>query len=664
MKIAKRLLTVLAVMLMAFMSAFAADAAQTGISDFSVTAAVNDSEVTINWWQGDGKYYLFLPADIESMTLGVSFTASAEVTVDGKAVENGADFTFAKGKTYAVKCDGADYSLVVLQSENIPSLHVTTGSGSMDAVHADKSHKEKASIVICDDGEVVAEKELEYIKGRGNATWTLKKKPYNIKFEKKIDLFGMGNAKKWTLLANCLDDSLMHNSIAFGLADYAGLMYTSQSVAVDLFIDGDYYGNYLLCESVEVGDTRVDIADLEGDTEDVNENELDAYALGGAQESNYKNLIAGTHKWVDIPENPENITGGYLLEYELPERYVNEVSGFVTTRNQTIVVKAPEYASEAQVKYISALYQEFEDAVYSETGYNSQGRHYTEYIDVESFVNMYVFQEYVKNLDAGLSSFYICKDADSDVFVAAPVWDFDNAFGRNYSRYGLNLGDAEGWWAGKIYHFSNNDIKYLTTVLGALYKHDDFFAKASAQWNGTFSPYLSTSYFNALKTYAGTITDSAVMNAIRWNTFETGDAAAAESAYKAHVENVLIRFMKDRKSFLDKGFAADSVRITYDGNGGTGNVIYADVKKVGESAIIAKNTFKNGDRTFRCWNTKADGTGDSYYENGWIVLKSTSVTLYAQWDEPAENLSGFQKFIQSIRNFFEMIKNFFMNLFS
>ena len=142
---------------------------------------------------------------------------------------------------------------------------------------------------------------------------------------------------------------------------------------------------------------------------------------------------------MNIPNNPENITGGYLLEYDLPDRYVKEVSGFVTSRNQTIVVKAPEYASEAQVKYISALYQDFEDAVFSANGYNAKGKHYTEYIDVASFAKMYVFQEYVKNLDAGLTSFYIYKDKDSDVFVAAPVWDF-----RDFPWF--QTGDR-GWYA-------------------------------------------------------------------------------------------------------------------------------------------------------------------------------------------------------------------------
>lgn len=663
MKITKRFLTLLAVMLIAFAFCFSASAAEAGVSEFSVIAEVADNDVTINWWQGSGKNYVFLPADIDSMTLEINFTASADVTIDGMQVESGDEFTFTKDKTYTVKCDGISYSLVVMKSENIPSLHIATESGSMDAVHKSKSHKEKADIVIFSDGEVVAQKELEYIKGRGNATWSLEKKPYNIKFDKKIDLFGMGKAKKWSLLANHLDDSLIRNYIAFGIADYSGLEYTSQCRTVDLYIDGNYYGNYLLCESVEIGETRVDINDLEGDTEDVNTEELDSYPAGGAQEKNYKNLVAGTKKWVEIPVNPENISGGYLLEYELPERFVNEASGFVTDRNQTIVVKSPEYASQAQVEYISALYQEFEDAVYSETGYNSLGRHYTEYIDVESFVKMYVFQEYVKNLDAGLTSFYIYKDADSDVFVAAPVWDFDNSLGRSFTRYGTNLDKADTWWAGVIYNFSANDIHYLPTVLGALYRHNDFFAMACAEWSNTFAPYLTASYFNGVKSYSDTITDSAAMNALRWNIFETGDAASARSSYKAYVSDVVLKFMKSRKTALDTGFSSDSVRIFYDGNGGTGNVAYFDIKTVGESAIIPFNSFTNGDKTFKCWNTKADGTGESYYEGTWIVLEDTKVTLYAQWNEPSQSLSGLQKFIQSIRNFFEMIKNFFMNLF-
>lgn len=663
MKLLKKSAVIITAVILSVLFVFCASAAETGISDLSVSFEAGDGRVSVNWWKGDGQYFLFLPSDADMASLSLSFTASADVTLDGEAVENGEAISLEAGKKYILASNGVSYTLTVLKAENIPSLHITTESGSMDAVHADKSHKEPAVITILSDGEAVIEdKVLDYIKGRGNATWSMKKKPYNIKFDKKTDLFEMGKAKKWTLLANYLDHSLVHNSIAFDVAEKVGLDYTSKHIFVDLFVDGDYYGNYLLCESVEVGETRVDINDLEGNTEDINENELDTYSLGGSQVSDYKNLIAGTQKWVNIPNNPENITGGYLLEYDLPDRYVKEVSGFVTNRNQTIVLKSPEYASEAQVKYISALYQEFEDAVFSANGYNSKGKHYTEYIDVESFVTMYVFQEYVKNLDAGLTSFYLYKDKDSDVFVAAPVWDFDNALGRDYERYGTSTGKASGWWAGVIYNFSSNEIKYLPTILSALFKHDDFFALASDEWNNKFSPMLNDEYMNGVKALTEEINASAVMNGIRWNIYSTTTAQATETAYEKYVDGTLLKFMKNRKAFLDKGFAADSVRVLFDGNGGIGNNFNENAVKIGDSYTLPQCEYTNYPKYFVGWSTTPDGSSGLYDEGDTVILESTKVTFYAQWKE-VEVLSGFQKFIQSIKNFFEMIRNFFANLF-
>lgn len=663
MKFIKKSAVIITAVILSVLFVFCASAAETGISDLSVSFDAGDGRVSVNWWKGDGQYFLFLPSDTDMTTLTLGFTASADVTVDGEAVENGATIGLEAGKKYTLASNGVSYTLTVLKSENIPSLHITTESGSMDAVHADKSHKEPAVITILSEGDAVIEdKALDYIKGRGNSTWSMKKKPYNIKFDKKTDLFGMGNAKKWSLLANYTDKSLLRNFVAYNLADNLGLEFVSKCVSVDLYVDGDYYGNYLLCESVEVGDTRVDINDLEGDTEDVNEKDLDAYSLGGAQQSDYKKLTAGTQKWVNIPNNPENITGGYLLEFELPNRYVNEVSGFITNRNQAIVLKAPEYASEAQVKYISAFYQEFEDAVFSASGYNSKGKHYTEYIDVESFVTMYVFQEYAKNLDAAVTSFYVYKDADRDIFVASPVWDFDYALGNSYSAYNTNISEPSGWWASGIYYKTDNDTKYLSTILNALFRHDDFSALASNEWNSAFAPILDDEYFNGIKAYANEITASAVMNAILWNTYKTSDVAKVKSEYENQANGVLIKFMKNRKAFLDKGFAENSVRVFFDGNGGTGNMFNRDAVKVGDSYKLPQCEYTNYPKYFVGWSTTPDGSSGIYDEGDTVILESTKVTFYAQWKE-VEVLSGFQKFIQSIKNFFEMISNFFANLF-
>lgn len=684
MKTMKKAMALLLATLLVLSLSFSVLGAETaGISDFSVIATVKEKEIKIDWWKGSGKYYLFLPADADLKALKVDYNASAEVTLEGEVLTDESEIALQTQKDYTLSCDGKEYVLEVLKSDKLPSMHITTKSGSMDAVHADKEHKEEASLVILSEGDVLLEKDLEYIKGRGNATWTYSKKPYNIKFDKKTDLFGMGKAKKWTLLANYIDQSVMRNHVALNLAQELEIPFTSEHIYVDLYINNEYYGNYILCESVEVGETRVDINDLEGATEEANPDiELDECTPGGDRTTNYRSLKAGTQKWYQIPNDPEDITGGYLLEYELPDRYVNEASGFITNNNQTIVIKSPEYASEAQVKYISALYQKFEDAVYSETGYNAEGKHYSEYIDLPSFVRMYVFQEYTKNLDAAITSFYIYKDTANDKFVAAPVWDFDNALGSSLDRFGMKLETPTGWWAGVIYNWAENAIKTLPTVLNALYRHDDFFALASEEWN-TFYPNLITEEFIAeLSDFADELTPSAAMNSIRWNRFSATDYNGAAAAYRNFVDSSLLNFIKERKNFLDKGFSDTIVRVFYNANGGYGNMFNEGALQLSESFTLPKCSFTHSSLEFDSWNTKADGSGTSYNAGDSLTLENTKITFYAQWKEkpqpPAEpekpvepekptdnekELNFFEKIIKSIRDFFERIRNFFENLF-
>lgn len=660
----KILFTVVLLSVFLLCTAFA-DAASNDLSDFGIIFTVNEQQFKVECTQKNNDLYLFIPSDAQPTDLILDFSGASDVFLDGKKVASGDPVVLQNGGEYTLSCNETQKKLLVFISEGTASLHIATESGSMDAVHADKSHKEPASIVILSDGEVAVDSALDYIKGRGNATWGFEKKPYNIKFNKKTSLFGMDKAKKWTLLANYYDKTIMRNATAFSLAQAAGIEFTSEFTYVDLYINNEYYGSYLLCESVEVGSGRVDITDLEKATEDVNDAELDEYPLGGAQQANSALLQPGTQKWVNIPNNPDNITGGYLLEFELGTRYPDEVSGFITNRNQAIVLKAPEYASQAQVEYISSLYQEFEDAVFSENGYNAHGKHYTDYIDVESFVKMYVFQEYVKNLDAALTSFYIYKDADSDLFKAAPVWDFDKALGASEPRYGTDIKYPAGWWAGVIHYMAGHTFDgEIPTLLNALFRQNDFFALACKYWHEDFSPLLTEDYFADLADRADTLTATAVMNSVRWNYYGTASQTAVADAYLNEVESNLINFMVERKAFLDNGFSDSTVRVFYDSNGGNGQLFNEKVFKEGDSVTLPACTLTRSGMTFAGWSTSADGSTGTWNAGDSVPVNGKKVTFFAIWEEikqtpPADNNqptcdhlchseSGFLQFIWKI----------------
>ena len=146
---------------------------------------------------------------------------------------------------------------------DIRTIYVTT-----DGTTITKEKKVPAQITVVDkEGGDLYEDNVTYdtiesdgtIKVRGNSTSVADKKTFNISFSKAKNVFGMGKAKKWSLLANAFDKSLIRNRLAMEFATSLGLKYTSKSTYVDLYINDVYYGNYLLIESVEVGENRVDI---------------------------------------------------------------------------------------------------------------------------------------------------------------------------------------------------------------------------------------------------------------------------------------------------------------------------------------------------------------------------------------------------------------------
>ena len=509
----------------------AADEQLSSLSDVYVTGFFGETmaEQQIHWQEDDGDYYLCMPSASELGSVNLYFegstdsgAASGYVVIGGVNVSSGTAVDLS-AKTVELGLADDTVTIKILQSANIPSVFIATESGNLNKVHASKENKEPGTIqIVKADKTVDYDGTLKQIKGRGNATWGYAKKPYNIKLNKAAPLLGLGEEKGFCLLANYTDYTLLRNRIVYDLAEEVGIPFTMDARSIDLYINGNYMGNYLLIEKVEIGENVVDIVNLEKATEKVNDDDLDSYSTGGTNSA-----VANTSKWVNIPNDPEDITGGYLLEMELNDRYPAEISGFVTTGGQAVVIKYPEYASQNQVNYISTLYQELEDAMYSDTGYNSLGKHYSEYIDVESFARMYAIQEFAMNLDVGITSFYLYKDSDLEgdgKIHAAPVWDFDRSLGNYSSRNGVNLTDPTKWYAtvAKMY---NNSSKLQ--IMGQLMTFDEMKKEAAKIWESDFKApvaYLigeDNGYQpNDLKTldaYAEEIEASVAMNYVDWD---------------------------------------------------------------------------------------------------------------------------------------------------
>lgn len=338
-------------------------------------------------------------------------------------------------------------------ADNLPSIYVTT-SVSPEILLKDKEKRDKGAKMSVTDNDgynyyIDTDETTSEIKMRGNATSTMKKPPFQIKLSSKHDLFGMGAAKTWILLANYTDQSIIRNSVMYKIGEILGIQ-TCENRSVDLYVNGEYYGVYLLCEKVQVHPERVDIYDLEAENELLNPNNggFTRKATSGAL---IDETIITEYQYVRNMVNPADISGGYLIELD-NNYYDGEKCYFKTSNGNAYVVKSPELASKEQVEYIARVFAEMEEAIYSPTGKNSKGIHFSQYIDVESLAYGYILQEYGRNWDSGSSSLYFYKDRDVDgkytKIVKGPLWDCDNTLGNMVKlRSGDPGNNPETYWS-------------------------------------------------------------------------------------------------------------------------------------------------------------------------------------------------------------------------
>lgn len=530
-----------------------------------------DSVGTVNWWKSDvdGKYYMFMPSGSDLSELKVWISSSAPVICGEKELKNGETTdAFSGGGEFALSCGGKNYSVVFLASSGLPSVFINVPDGGLDRIHADKEHKEKgcSMLAVNEKGKTDYDGKLDSMKGRGNSTWGMVKKPYNIKLESKSKLFGMEKAKAWCLIANYEDKSLVRNQVTYGLGEAIGMKETPDCKNTDLYINGEYKGVYLITEKVEIKKNRVDIYDLEEATEEANEGkELSEFAQKGFG-GKFSGFIENRQRWFEISNDPSDITGGYLLELEVADRYPNEASGFVTKHGQAVVAKSPEYASMAQIKYISSYWQEMEDALYSEDGKNKSGKHFSEYIDTESFAKQYIVQEWSSNWDAGLTSNYFYKDIGGKL-VAGPIWDFDNALMNTAGRDGTDLTDPTNLHAAKRSLWYNSlmgskSFKATPNIYALGMRHREFVAEVEKQMKEKVVPAVSELLDSKYDKYIEKVENSAVMNAIRWNYYNTTNEVEILNNYTAEI-SAIKNFVSERTSFLSSALTVDNPEFEF-----------------------------------------------------------------------------------------------------
>ena len=511
----------------------------------------------VNLWERDGgDRFLFLPAYMQGQPLIVSYGDAQALRMGDLAIGDGETTDAIEGGCALVVTEGGkEHRVTVMASENLPAVHLTTQSGSLAYLHAKKGNKEPGAMtIVAADGSVDFSGELQSVKGHGNATFAYEKKSYQIKLGEKSALLGMGEGKCYVLLANQHENSLLRNRLTLTLAAELGLRFTPECRSVDLYVNGEYRGSYLLTDKVTISSGCVDITDGEDALERANE----AFIQNGFEPEAYgeARYVEGTHKGSSWPIEPEDVTGGYLFELEYETRYKDEESGVVTARGQAVVVKAPKRMSEAQGAYASELLNRFERAIFAQDGVDPQsGMHYAQIADLPSLARKYLIEEVSKNYDANRSSQYFYKDSDhvDPLLYAGSVWDYDSAWGNYARQEKLDVAAPTGLIADRASAYS---------WWSALCRQEDFHAEVVRVYEQELRPMLmgvagewamsAGRQLRTLDAYERELSASAAMNFARWRVLNHATRAVKTGAtYSENIETLRTWIVR-RVAWLDE----------------------------------------------------------------------------------------------------------------
>lgn len=490
-----------AVLLLGFI--FIAQAADTALPHFQIQSPYNKEAESVSIFDaGDGNYYVFLPsyADMEHVTVSIpgnkGYSLGVTNLVDGM---NCSGFKLETPYDFAVN-EQIVATLWFYQSANVATMYIDTASGSIDHIHADKNYKEHASLLLyTPEGTLDFQDELATLKGRGNSTWTLDKRPYALELSEDGNILEMGSATNWVLLANAYDETNLNNKLVLDLASRLGLQWIPESRWVDLYINGEYRGLYLLTEKVEVHDNRLNI--------DTN-------------------------------------SGDFLCKIDFISRWHMLQNPFLSAAGRTIEISEPEILAESEQAEIVRLVNQMEQALLSETDLNN-----STVIDLDSWVRRYLIDEIAGNIDSDHISSYFYYSGGK--FYAGPLWDYDLSFGhcsRNqdpcvFIAKNLKRSDT----LRSVYH-------------GTLYSNQSFYNRMVGIYRTELRPLLQNIVDSEIVELSNLISKAAQSNSIRWCAmFGTQQISSGKIIHKPEE---LKEYLAARIDFLDSAWLENTEYCT------------------------------------------------------------------------------------------------------
>ena len=369
-----------------------ADSTGTGTDAGDDTPDSSDGEtVRISYRSADEVMGTIEGSEDQNVTIGKKssvVTAVAEVGYefvswsDGSTEPTRSDKAGDKGATYTATFRIKPLELPILMIETEGGEEITSKDYYLDG---------KISVLNTDEKYLIDGLDMK-IRGRGNYTWSstfnrdpmYNKRPYRLKLSegKKLCGTGEGKSKNWVLFADHCDQSLLRNNIVYSFAkSLSGIVWQPAVQSVEVYLNGEYIGVYLLVEHVKVDENKIALS------EDLSQREVGFLAMY----SNYASqFYVGGHSYEvksDLSEDP-NL---YNEQMEYIQECISECWEAIRKGNQQKV---------------------------------------EELIDIDSVIDTYIVHELFKNLDTGHDNFYMFKDKGDDKLHIGPVWDFDQCAGN------------------------------------------------------------------------------------------------------------------------------------------------------------------------------------------------------------------------------------------
>ena len=451
----------------------------------SCKAECAQQTVCYRWFETD--------ADGQTKTpLGDGWSDSSDLQLDGFAEKGiryfvcAATLSHPNGQDADKIPDDAVYSdLTAAAYTGLPIICIDTDEVETWAITRDVYVPSKFKMIMPNGTERSINLTKKGIKGRGASSWEFPKKSYNLNFDEKESFFELANSKKWCLISNYADKSLLRNKFASLLGnEIFNAGWNPSFYHVEFFLNKEFLGNYILCEKNTIGTGRIDIQDISDYTQ--------------------KKILSEKYSDQDGDGDVDLYDGGFVLELDTAH---DATFWFDTERGIPVTLKDPDEVTDEVWEHIKGLIQNAENVLYGDD-FADYENGWRKFFDEDSLLDWYIVNELGKSVDASnlfVRSEYLYFNPITQKLNFGPNWDYDHCFGNaDFSR------DANTVSCSEPKDFYVKDLTWISRF----FEDSLFVENLKSRWNS--KKIRVENAINSIPTVSNEILVSAKMNFMIW----------------------------------------------------------------------------------------------------------------------------------------------------